>query len=259
MADGEVGHVLTAKVGPLPLVLWVVGGASVIFVVMLMKNKGSSGAQGLQTNQVSALAPNEAEAFGTIEQQQQDVTNALTTLGNNQSALGGSMSTLTGIVTQQGADNAASFQNLQDGQNTIEAGQTSAANASSNYYSSLLSNLTNYFNSLSGSIGTVSGQVTGVSNQVNSVSSQVNSVSQQALSYYQNLMQSGQLTQSDLANIQSGVTALQSGQQLNTSQLNSIGQFLGWQFYQLPNRYTAYLPGASASNPNANLNTATMF
>lgn len=158
MPDGEVGHVLTAKVGPLPLVLWVAGGASVIFIVMMARNKGNSGASGVATNQVSALAPTEAEAFGALEQQQQDVTNALTTLGNNQSALGGSMSTLTGIVTQQGSDNAASFQNLVDGQNTIEQGQQAASSQATNYYQSLLTNLTNYYNSLLGGVNNLSGQ-----------------------------------------------------------------------------------------------------
>lgn len=210
MADGEAGHVLTQKIGPLPLVLWVVGGAGLIFVVMMMKNKGSSGAQGMQTNQVSALAPTEAEAFGTMEQQQQDVVNALTTLGNNQSALGGSMSTLTGIVTQQGADNASAFQNLKDGQATIEQGQASAASANSGYYTSLLSNLTNYFNSLGS-------QINGVNSNVSQVGQAVGTVSNQ-------------------------VSGVQAGQQLTSDQLSAIGRFLGWQFYQLPNRYTPYIP-----------------
>ena len=126
MADGEAGAVLSHKVGPLPLLAWVAGGAGLVFVFILLthKNQGSSANQ---TNSVNALAPTEAEAFGTIEQQQQDVVNALSTLGNNQSALGGSISTLTGIVTQQGADNAASFQNVLNGQQQIQQGQTAAS------------------------------------------------------------------------------------------------------------------------------------
>lgn len=222
----ETGHVLTQKVGPLPLVAWVVGASGIVFLFLLMKGRSSANtAANNQTNQVSALAPTEAEAFGAIEQQQQDVTNALTTLGNNQSALGGSLSTLTGIVTQQGADNAASFQNLVNGQQTIEQGQTSAASSATNYYNALQSSLANYFNSLSG--------------QVNGVNSNVSA--------------QGAANQSVLANVQSAIAAIQNGQQLNTNQLNSIGTFLGWQWYQLPNRYTPMLPGSG------NLNTAQMF
>ena len=167
VADGEVGHVLTQKVGPLPLVLWVVGGSGVVLLFMLMRNKGSSGAQGIQTNQITALAPTEAEAFGTIEQQQQDVTNALTTLGNNQSALGGSLSTLTGIVTQQGSTNAASFQSVLDGLGTVQQGQASANAQATSYYQAIQNSLANYF----GSVGTQLGDIAGSSSasQANSL------------------------------------------------------------------------------------------
>jgi len=153
-------NIVTQKVGPLPLVVWVAGGAGIIGLFILMTHKGNNGASANQTNQVSSLAPTEAEAFGTIEQQQQDVVNALTTLGQNQSALGGSMSTLTGIVTQQGADNASAFQNLVDGQNSIKQGQTDASTQADKYYTGLLSNLTNYYNSMSGQLNGINSNVT---------------------------------------------------------------------------------------------------
>ena len=160
MPDGT-GNVIMHKVGPLPLIVWVAGGSGLILVVLLATKHSSSSTntQANATNQVSSLAPTEAEAFGTMEQQQQDVVNALATLGNNQSALGGSMSTLTGIVTQQGTDNAASFQNLVDGQNTIEQGQTAASSQATNYYSSLLANLQNYGNSLGSQINGLSRKI----------------------------------------------------------------------------------------------------
>src|SRR5215472_1269700 len=234
MADG--GDVVTQKVGGLPLVLWVAGGAGVIGLFILMTHKGNNGASANQTNSVNALAPTEAEAFGTIEQQQQDVTNALTTLGNNQSALGGSLSTLTGIVTQQGSDNAAAFQNLVNGQNTIEQGQSSASDQATNYYNALLANLTNYYNSLGTQINGVNSNVTAqaqaqqglmsaLQTAISNLTGQVGTNQQQAQQWYQSLQQQ-----------------IQSGQQLSTAQMNQIGSFLGWQFYQIPNRYTAYIP-----------------
>jgi hypothetical protein len=145
------GEVLTHKVGPLPLLVWVAGGAGVVFLFVLMTHRNTSSSANA-TNSVSALAPTEAEAFGTIEQQQQDVVNALSTLGNNQSALGGSLSTLTGIITQQGADNAAAFQNLVNGQQTIEQGQTAASDQATSYYNSIASSLANYFSSVNGQL-----------------------------------------------------------------------------------------------------------
>lgn len=237
MADGEVGNVLTQKVGPLPLVLWVVGGAGVIFVVMTMKNKGNSGSQGVTTNQVSALAPTEAEAFGTIEQQQQDVTNALTTLGNNQSALGGSMNTLAGIVTQQGQDNAASFQNLLNGQQTIEQGQASAWTANESYYNSLIGNLTNYFNSLGSQINGVNTNVSGVSGQVSANQSQVYTWLNQIASQIQGVSSQ---QQADAVAQRYGFA--------NTDAL------LAYMFYQMPNRYAPMFP--ASPNPSQNQSTA---
>jgi hypothetical protein len=255
-------NALTAKVGPLPLVVWVAGGSAVVLVFMMMRNKGNSGAQGMQTNQVSALAPTEAEAFGTMEQQQQDVVNALTTLGNNQSALGGSMSTLTGIVTQQGADNAASFQNLQNGQSTIEQGQQSAASASSNYYSSLLSNLTNYFNSLGSQINGVNSNVSQVGGAVGTVSNQVSGVSNAQGAQYASLLNwlqsvsgqvqgvSGQVAgvSNQVQGVSGQVAGVQSSVGGTQADVDALGRFLGWQFYQIPNRYAAYIPGQGPGN-----------
>jgi hypothetical protein len=238
--SGDAGHVLTQKIGPLPLVLWVVGGAGLVFIVMMMKNKGSSGAQGMQTNQVSALAPTEAEAFGTMEQQQQDVVNALTTLGNNQSALGGSMSTLTGIVTQQGSDNAASFQNLVDGQNTIQQGQASAASNSANYYNSLLANLTNYYNSLGSQINGVNSNV---SAQGSAIQANQNWAAQTNIAGMQNLLSWIQNVSGQVQGVSGQVSGVSNQVTGTQADVNAIGRFLGWQFYQLPNRYTAYIPG----------------
>lgn len=161
MAEGDAGEVLTHKVGPVPLIVWVAGGAGVVFVFLLLSHR-TQGSSANATNQISALAPTEAEAFGTIEQQQQDVTNALTTLGNNQSALGGSLSTLTGIVTQQGADNAASFQNLVNGQQQIEQGQTAASSQATNYYNSIAASLANFF-------ATANGQLNGINSGVQNI------------------------------------------------------------------------------------------
>lgn len=146
-------NIVTEKVGPLPLVLWVVIGAGGVAVLIMLTHKSGSGGQAVQTNSVQALAPTSAEAFGTLEQQQQDVVNALTTLGQNQSALGGSLSTLTGITTQQGQYNAAQFQQ-------IEQGQTAASDQATNYYKSVLNNMQNYYDSLGNQINGVNTNVT---------------------------------------------------------------------------------------------------
>lgn len=38
-----------------------------------------------------------------------------------------------------------------------------------------------------------------------------------------------------------------------SAQTDSLGRFMGWQFYQIPNRYAAYIPGQSAGNYGGNV------
>jgi hypothetical protein len=141
-------NIITQKVGPLPLVVWVIGGSGAFLLFVMLTHKGNNGQQANATNQVSALAPTEAEAFGTIEQQQQDVTNALTTLGQNQSALGGSLQTISGTIDTNQNWNAAQFANILGGLSQVQQGQTAASDQATNYYNSLLGNMGNYANNI---------------------------------------------------------------------------------------------------------------
>jgi hypothetical protein len=212
MAEG----IITQKLGPLPLVVWVIGGSGAVLLFVMLTHKGNNGSQANTTNSVSALAPTEAEAFGTLEQQQQDVSNALTTLGQNQAALGGSMSTLAGTVTQGNTQNAASFQSLLDalsgvsgqvsgvsGQVSGVSGQVSDASAAasrqaSDYNATLLNQLANWFANLSTTVTNgdtgLSRQVSSAQNSINSVSGQVGGLSdltQSNTAYLANLDQAG--------------------------------------------------------------------
>lgn len=59
----------------------------------------------------------------------------------------------------------------------------------------------------------------------------------------QALQQTGNMTLNQLAGISSQVAGTQ-------ADVQAIGRFLGWQFYQIPNRYAAYIPGQSAQQGN---------
>ena len=136
-------NVITQKVGPLPLVVWVVIGSGGVLVLLMLTHK-SGNSQQSQTNSVNALSPTEAESFGTIEQQQQDVVNALTTLGQNQSMMGGSLSTLSGMETENWANANQQFGNILSGLSQVQQGQTDAATNAQNYYQTLLQNISSY-------------------------------------------------------------------------------------------------------------------
>jgi len=140
-------NIVTQKAGPFPVVIWVVIGAGGIAILLMLTHKSGSGQQS-QSNSVNALSPTEAESFGTIEQQQQDVVNALTTLGQNQSMMGGSLNTLSGMETTNWANANQQFGNILSGLTQVEQGQTDAA-----------TNAQNYYNSLSGSIAAYGSQI----------------------------------------------------------------------------------------------------
>jgi hypothetical protein len=113
----------------------------------------------------------------------------------------------------------------------------------------------NQFTNTNGLIGTLEQDIT----------SQLTAFSGQTQSNYSNLsnlISSGQATQAQVAASQSNLLAsiqsdVQSGlvgqQQANgmlnaiSAQNNQMGNFLGWQFYQIPNRYQATIP--TALNP----------
>jgi hypothetical protein len=95
------GNLLGQKVGPLPLVAWVglAGGAVAIWLAVRSRsNSGSSGPAGAG---ISMLDPSSAEAFGTLEQQQIDLTNTLSQMAqSNQANFEGlNFNTQTGMWT----------------------------------------------------------------------------------------------------------------------------------------------------------------
>jgi uncharacterized protein YggU (UPF0235/DUF167 family) len=246
MGCSVADNIITQKVGPLPLVVWVIGGSGAVLLFVMMSHKGNNGAAANATNQVSALAPTEAEAFGTIEQQQQDVSNALTTLGQNQSALGGSMSTLSGQVTQQGTQNAAGFQSLIDALSGV-SGQVSGVSSQVSGVAGQAGNLSitqaqqgqamqQYYDFLARQLSGVSGQVSGVSGQVSDASQTQAQQGQANYQYYSTLYQQlgnwfSNLT-STVTNGNAGLSqqvssaqqSINSGAQANTAYLANLDQ-----------------------------------
>lgn len=184
-------NLLTHKIGPLPVVVWVGAGASIIGLFLLLNKNGSnSSSTGASTNNVSMLAPTEAEAFGTIEQQQQDVTNALTTLGQNQAAVGANVNSLSGAFGQQSAYENTQFGSLSQamaGLSQQQSSDTSSLEAGqSYYYSSLLQNLINAYNALSAQ-GTQ--QTNQISGQVSADQAANNAYYNQLSTYLANMQQ----------------------------------------------------------------------
>jgi phage-related protein len=214
-------NVITEKVGPLPLVVWVALGSGGVLLLIVLTHKSGTGSQATQSNSVAALAPTQAEAFGTLEQQQQDVVNALTTLNGNQSALGGSLSSLSGMETSQWQNANAQFQNLSDGQqslgnqlagvnqdlgqqigsgfsnlgsqvgtgfSTLQGQNQQLSQQQTTYYNQLAAAMQSYFNSLNGGLN-------GINSNIGQLQQSVTSGNNAAGMYYQNLWNQAQSLQ----------------------------------------------------------------
>jgi hypothetical protein len=182
-------NILTHKLGPLPVIVWVASGASIIGVVLFL-TKDKSGSDNTSSNNVAMLSPTEAEAFGTIEQQQQDVTNALTTVGQNQAALGGSLNTLSGSFAQQSAYENTQFGAIEQAQSTLSAQQaqdtSSLEQGQQDYFQSVIQNLQNMYSALSSQS---SAQYQGLATQVNGDSASNSNYYNQIMQYLNNMQQ----------------------------------------------------------------------
>lgn len=190
--------------------------------------------------------------------------------GSSSSGTSGSTYSAQGLAVMQNPDESATMalQNellskigldMQTGFGAIDTHIGQVGDSVDSGFSSVGTSL----NGLSGQVSGVSGQVSGVSGQVgqlsasesahysqmasalqalgNSLSAGQSALGQQMGNYYNGLAQ-------QINNAQASNSTLDAGLQ---QQLNNIGSFLGWQFYQLPNRYAAYLP---TSNLNVSQN-----
>lgn len=93
---------LSQKIGPLPLVAWVgiMAGGAAILVALRAKTAARSTSTALDM-----LSPSSAEAFGTLQQQQEDLSNALNQLGIGQGTIIGNQGqAATGLNQLQAND-----------------------------------------------------------------------------------------------------------------------------------------------------------
>src|SRR5919201_4522497 len=76
------GQFLQTRIGGVPLVAIVGLGAGAIALLLAVRGRGRTVSTG-----VDMLSPSSAEAFGTLQQQQEDLGNALSALGMGQQTL----------------------------------------------------------------------------------------------------------------------------------------------------------------------------
>lgn len=228
----------------IPQWIMVVGAvAGIVGVVILLKGSGGGGGTTAAGTSINA-------ALGSIQEENMNL------LGTTQAG-----------IMQTNQNMASGFSALQTNENTgfagIGQGLTTGFLNTQNQIGGLGTTMNQNFTNTNGLIGAFEADIT---NQLTAFSSGTN----QNFAQLSNLVASGQASQAEinasesslLSSIQNDVQSGLVGQQQANNLLNQIngttqltqlgvsnvGSFLGWQFYQLPNRYATYLPGGSAGN-----------
>ncbi|HEY1249255.1 MAG TPA: hypothetical protein VGE97_09725 [Nitrososphaera sp.] len=211
--------------GGIPQGVMIIGAiAGVVGLFLLLKNSGGGGTTAAGTSINAAL--------GSIQEENMNL------LGTTQA---GFMQT-SQQISALGSQDMAHYTQLSD---SITSNFSDLNSQEAQYWAANNQQIANGFSTLGGQLSGLSSQVQGYQGQnstsfqhindlLNSLSNDVNTGNANSASYYQNL--------GALMNELSGqVTGTQ-------ADVNSLGRFLGWQFYQLPNRYSAYIPGQSPGN-----------
>lgn len=175
-------------------------------------------------------------------------------------------SSSTGNTTAAGTSINAALGSIQE-QNLNLMGQLGASTAA------LSSQATDYHTSelaaMSGMQDAISSQITGVDGHLTSLegdlSSQLSDVNNNVLAngqsitklgtnldaYYTSLINAGATNTQAIQQTQAGfwqaamaaIAKVQSSVGGTQADVDAIARFLGWEFYQIPNRYAAYIPG----------------
>jgi hypothetical protein len=192
------------------LVIGSIAGVGTLLVVLM--GKGSSSGAGNTT----AAGTSINAALGSIQEQN------LNLMGQ----LGSGINTLSTQATDYNTSELAAMSGMQS--------------ALSDQMNGIDSHITDVNNGLTQELGTIDGHVVANGQAVSTLGTSL-------ATYYTNLINAGQSNTQALTNtINQNDTAIMntvtdSGTSMN-SMMAAIGRFLGWQFYQIPNRYQAYIP-----------------
>jgi hypothetical protein len=202
---------------PTPVLLALVGGG-IGLVVFLSKRTGSNTGTGADKG---TLLPNTAIMLGSLQQ---------------------SLLQLQGDVTMGNADLSSQLTGVGENLGTQIDGQSAMIQQS---FADLNTYLSSNFTSLQSSETSLSTAIAGLGTQNAALADGMTNVLNQL-----HAIEQGQgVTTTQLVSLLNGINTIQANQtyqqavDLGTqADVAAIGRFLGWEFYQIPNRYAAYIP-----------------
>lgn len=262
---------------PTMVKIGVIGGGVGLAVFLYNRQKAGGSSS---SNSASFGLPNTAIMLGSLQQGQLDLKGQVGSSYND-------------LSNQMASDTSQIQDNITGSTETL--GQTldmmsksftdSFANLQSNLTASQVANTQSILNAIGASTQTLAGDLAQRSDLLtqliqgndSAIAAALNSISQsQAAGFNQVTAQQnaeaavigalGNNVNSGQAAIISQLNQMQAGDIATTgtitSQLTSLGNFLGWQFYQIPNRYAAYIPGQGPGTANpmgGNVNVSGLF
>lgn len=239
---------------------WLMIGGAIAGVaglaVLVMRNTSSSGGGSTVSAGTSINA-----ALGSLQEEQMNLLGTVqTSAAANAANFGAAASQAT--ANYQGtlgamADNTNSIlQAISDQGTSVQSqiqGAVNSINANTNSNNQgLMAQLTQAYNDLAGNEANILSYVQATNANVSAVGSAVGGVSSQVSQVDANMANNANQFQSEvvqeLANLQNLQQEVVSGNNTaaTTQQFTqNIGSFLGWEFYQIPNRYAAFIPGTA--------------
>jgi hypothetical protein len=213
-----------------------IAGGLGLLVLVTRNSGGSSGSTTSAGTSINA-------ALGSLQEEQMNLLGTVqagaianqANFASTQGQIADSTKQILDGITNQGAATQAQ---IQGAINTINA-NTNSSNQG------VQSVLVDYLNK-------ILGQETNLLSAVDSVNQNVTNT---GAATQQAIASNGQQTQAGINNLLQQIMTI--SQHLNTMDQNdaatqsfvqSIGRFLGWEFYQIPNRYAAYIPGQGPGN-----------
>ena len=210
---------------PTPVLLALVGGG-IGLIVFLTRKSGSNSGTGADKG---TLLPNTAIMLGSLQQGVLD---------------------LQGQVSMGNADLSSQLTGVGENLGTQIDGQSAMIQQS---FADLNTYLSSNFTSLQSSETSLSTAIAGLGTQNAALADSMGSVLQQLQA-----IEGGQaITSGQLVNLLNGINTIQTNQNYQQAvdlgtqaDVAAIGRFLGWEFYQLPNRYSPYIPNQSPAQGN---------
>jgi hypothetical protein len=223
----------------------IAGGLGLLVLVTRNSGGSSSGTTSAGTSINAALGSLQEEQMNLLGTVQAGAIANQANFSSTQGQIADSTSQILQAITDQGT---ATQGQIQGAINTINANTNSSNQGVQSVLVDYLNRILGLQNNLLSQVQSVNQNVTQVGQAVGTVSGQVAGVSQQVATNGQQTQAGINAMLQQILGLSQQLSQMDQNDAATQSFVQSIGRFLGWEFYQIPNRYAAYIPGQGPGN-----------